>query len=116
MSSPFRSTEAAAHEKIIADFAAAAQYASVSLDKPRNADRNDGGTSCAAGLASNNADTKPRRGPTQPAINLFHPIVRCLSGDDESYQGKLGDSGSRGKIAQRTHHRLPTNIERVGVV
>ena len=63
MSSPIRSTKAAAHEKIIADFAAAAQYASVSLDKPRNADRNDGRTSGAAGLASNNVDAKLRRGP-----------------------------------------------------
>src|SRR6266446_5795565 len=99
MSSSIRSTESAAQEKIIADFSAAAQYASASLDEPGNADRNDGGTSCAAGLASNNADAKPRRGPAQTAINLFHPVVLCLPGDDERNQGKLGHSGSRGEIA-----------------
>src|SRR6266568_1603789 len=115
MFSPIRSAQSAGHEKIITGFSAAAQYASASFGKPGNADRNDGGTSRAAGLASNNADVKTLRRPAQTAINLFHPFVRCLLGDDERNQGKLGDSGSRGKIAQRTHHCLPTNIERVGL-
>src|ERR1041385_3169371 len=99
MSALIRSAEAAAHEKIITDSSAAAQDVSPCLDQSENTDRDAGGTSCAAGRASDNADAKPRRSPSQTAINLFHPIVLCLFRHDERNQGKVRHSGSRGEIA-----------------
>ena len=63
MSSPICSAKSAGHKKIIVDFSATAQDAAAPFDKSGNADRNDGGTSCAAGLAAHNADLKPRGGP-----------------------------------------------------
>ena len=57
--------------------------------------------------------SKPIRSPAQAAIKLFHPCDVGLFRKHQSNQRKLRHGGRRGKIAQRTHHCLPSDIKRV---
>ncbi len=84
--------EPARDKEIIANFAAAARYPAIFLNKSNNANRNGNRTSCAARFAADNADFEPSRGFAESTITFCHPADLCFLRGDQCDQRKLRES------------------------
>src|SRR5262249_36604535 len=106
-------TQSSSDKKIITCLAAAARYSAVSFNKTSDANRNRRGPGRAAQFAADYTDFELLRGSTQSAIKRLHPFDFRLLRGNQSNQRKFGHGRCCGEIAEWTHHRLPTNLERV---
>ena len=102
------------NKKIVADFAAASPNESIRFDKTGDADGDGGVAARVTGFAADDGDIEFLRGAIESAIKARDPTCRCCGRHDERDLSKLRNTRHGGKIAQRSHHRFPTNERGIG--
>src|SRR5215510_14998146 len=105
--------QSAGDKKIVTCLASTAGYAPISFNKTNHTNRNGYGPGRGAHFSANDANFESLCSPTQSAIEPLHPFDPGLLGNNESNQCKLRLGRCCGKIAERTHHRFPADVERV---
>src|ERR1051326_537281 len=100
-------------KKVIPRFSAAPRPGSTFFDNTDNAYRNRSRATSIARFSSNNSNVELSRGGIEPAIHLLDPADRPRRRHNQRNQRELGKSRRSRKIAQGSHHRLPSDRNRI---